>query len=106
MKKILWFAFSISLAANVFLLAKWLDAGVVVDHLRSEASRQRARSELSLVLVSRAWVGRSSGDLTVLSSDINREAGAGMSFEGDAVELGDLVFEVKSGVITEVRYID
>ncbi|WP_407353089.1 hypothetical protein [Luteimonas sp. R10] len=104
--RILWVALSISLIANVYLFAKFLDAGIMLDNSQSEMKRQRARSELSLAIINKSWIGKSSYSFSVLSKELEGKAGVIAGVEGNAIELGDLVVETKDGVITEVHYID
>jgi hypothetical protein len=106
MRKILVAALVISLVANIYLLAKFFDAGIMVDNSRSEAKRQRERSEVSLALVNRAWIGKRSDEIADVSKELGDKFGLILGTEGDAIEVGDLVFETKDGVITEVHYID
>jgi hypothetical protein len=106
MNKILGTVLAISLVANVYLIAKWLDAGIMLDNSQNEMSRQRARSELSLAIIKTAWIGKRSDAFSLLSKELEGKTGAIAGIEGDAIELGDLVFETKDGVITDVHYID
>ncbi|MGH8032194.1 MAG: hypothetical protein ACREO8_07490 [Luteimonas sp.] len=106
MNKILYAALAFSLAANAYLFLKLLDSGIMLDNSRSEVERQRARSELSLAIINRNWVGQSSNTISAISKELAEETGAIVGTEGGGIEVGDLVFESKDGVITEVHYID
>lgn len=106
MKKILWALLATSLVANVYLFAKLFDAGIMLDNSQSEMKRQRARSELSLAVINEAWIGKRSDAFFLLSKELEEKTGAIAGIEGNAIELGDLVIETKTGVITEVHYID
>ncbi|KAA2284952.1 hypothetical protein [Arenimonas fontis] len=95
-----------SLLANFYLFVRLVDAGVMLDNTRSEVRRLHDRARISLGFVQRAWVGKGVASLSGLASALEKEGLRIDDSEQDAVEIGDLRFEVKGGVIVRVDYID
>ena len=100
-----WTLFGVALVACALLLFKLLDAGVVLDNARSQADRYRNRADLSLRLIRKEWIGRTSASVGELSKEL-QQSGTTVGTEGSSFEVGDLVFETKEGKVTAVRYLD
>ncbi|MEW6301752.1 MAG: hypothetical protein AB1671_29155 [Thermodesulfobacteriota bacterium] len=105
MKGLPWLLFGAAVLAALYVFTLLLNAGSMLDDSRSEASRLRDRSNLALEILRKDWVGRDVTAVASLSEELAQK-GVIVGSEEGAVEVGDLVFVVKSGVITEVRYID
>jgi len=105
MRKLAWTLVAASAAANVYLFAKLLDAGIMLDNSRSETKRLRERSDLSLRAIQQTWVGKKPEDVAELSRRLENETVI-VGVKGSAFEIGDLVFETKNGVVSDIHYFD
>jgi len=100
-----WILFGATLVALVYSFVLLLNAGSELGDARSEAERLRARSDLALLIIRADWLGRSADDVVRLSEKASQEevlTGVNRNLH----EIGDLVFETRSGVVKDVRYID
>lgn len=105
MTKLPWVFSGLVLAAAIYVCILLLNAGVALDDARSEVARQRERNSLALSVIREEWVGRKAADVAVLSIEFERQ-GVIVGTEGEDFEIGDLIFEVKKGVVADVHYID
>lgn len=105
MTKLPWILFGLVLAGVIYACFLLLNAGAALDDARSEATRQRERSNLALAIIRKEWLGKEVARVTALSKELE-EQGVIVGTENGAIEIGDLIFEVKRGVVTDVRYID
>jgi hypothetical protein len=95
----------LSLGANLYLLLLLLDAGIQLDNVRSEVDRLSERRQLALDLLNRHWVGRTVDEVDGLAKELS-EDGVLIGREGELREIGEFVFYVESGTVTEVRDFD
>lgn len=101
--KLSWILFALAAVATLSLCVLWLDLAITLDDARSETKRIRERSELALSVIQSDWVGREAAKVTALSDRFEKQ-GVITGTEDGAVEIGDLIFEVREGVVTGVRY--
>lgn len=94
---------SFSLAAHKFTLL--LDNGVALDDARSEMERQRDRSNHALMIIKAEWIGRSFVDVIELSDKFKRK-GSIIKINEDNIEIEDMIFNIKDGVVIDVKYFD
>ena len=66
---------------------------------------RRQRSELALLVIRREWIGRPADTLMRLAKEIEQKGTTVVARDG-MFEMGDLVFELRAGVVANVRYID
>lgn len=101
-----WLLFGLSLFAGIYLFFLLLDAGVALDDARSQVARLRERNELMLSVARKDWIGRPAASVSDLGSEFMRPGLITKKTEDGALEIGDLVFEIKNGVVTHIRYLD
>lgn len=94
---------SFSVAAYKFSLL--LDGGIALDDARSEVDRQRNRSNRMLMVVKRDWIGRSVGEVLVLSDEFH-DRGAVVKAHEDRIEIEDVVFEIENDSVMDVNFFD
>ena len=100
-----WILLAISFASNVYLMLLLVDAGVILDNTQTKFDQLWNRRKEALTIINHAWVGRSATDLEELANEL-KDHGIKVSLDGDAREIGDFLFEVEDGVVTEVRDLD
>lgn len=100
-----WTLFGAALVVCALLLFKLLDAGVVLDNASPQADRYRSRADLSLRLIQKEWIGRTTASVGELSKEL-QQSGTTVGTEGSSLEIGDLIFEIKEGKVSAVRYLD
>lgn len=96
---------ALSLGANLYLFLLLLDAGIQLDNARSVVDILWERRQLALELINREWVGRSVNELEELASELE-EDGILVGHDKDGREIGDFMFSVEGGIVTEVRDLD
>jgi hypothetical protein len=104
-KKLLGLGLALSLVGNVYLILRLVDAGIVLDNATSEVDLLWKRRQVALEIISRGWVGRPVGELDEVAGDLNDD-GVLVGHDGDAREIGDFIFEVENGLVTDVRDLD
>lgn len=85
-----------------------LDSGTALDDARSEVARQRERSNQSISIIRSDWVGRPSHEVELLSKSMS-DLGVLVGKDDEDVEIGEIgemIFELKQGAVTNVRYMD
>lgn len=105
MKWIPWIISIVTTAGFGWAFLLLLDSGVALDDVRSEVARQRERSNQSISIIRSDWVGRPSQEVEVLSKSMS-DLGVLVGKNGEDVEIGELIFVLKKGAVTNVRYID
>jgi hypothetical protein len=105
MNKLPWILFGLALLGVIYAFVLLLNAGSALDSARSEAARQRERSGLALSIIRKEWVGKDAEGVVTLSREFEKQ-GVVVGTEDGSLEIGDLIFEIKQGSVTDVRYID
>ena len=100
-----WALFAAALTAALSLLVLLLNGGSALTDARSQTTHLRERSELALLVIRRDWIGRQANSVASLSKELEQK-GTAVSARDGTLEMGDLVFEVRAGVVADVRYID
>ncbi len=101
-----WLLFVLSLFGNLYLFVLLLNSGAWIDDMGSEVERQRERSNLALSIIRKEWVGKEAASVATLSDEIGRQGVIAKKAPDGSFEIGDLIFEIKDGVVTQVRYFD
>ena len=101
-----WVLFGLSLLGNLYLFALLLDAGALIDGAKSRVERLRERSDLALSVVRKDWIGKDAAYVIAISEEAERQGVSIKKTKEGSFEIGDLIFETKGGVVTEVRYFD
>lgn len=105
MKTLPWILFVLSLLAAIYLFVLLLNAGVALDNARSQTSFLRERSNLALLIVRKEWIGENVEHLVELYKEFERQ-GVVVGIEKNNFKIGDIIFETKNNVVTELHYID
>lgn len=105
MKWVPWIISIVTTAGFGWALFLLLDSGIALDDARSEVARQRERSNQSISIICSDWVGRPSQEVELLSK-LMSDQGVLVGKDDEDVEIGDVIFELKQGTVTNVRYID
>ncbi len=105
MTRLPWILCGIALVAAIYSFALLLNAGASIDDARSEVARMRERSDLALSVLRKDWIGKDVASVTNLSKDLARQ-GQVVKGRAGSLEIGQLVFHTKNGVVDEIRYID
>jgi len=105
MNKLPWILFGLALLGAIYACILLLNAGSALDSARSEAARQRERSDLALSIIRKEWIGKDAEGVATLSREFEKQ-GVIVGTEDGSLEIGDLIFEIKQGSVTDVRYID
>jgi len=105
MKWVPWVLFALALVATLYSFVLLLNGGAALTDARSEVRRLRERSDLALSIIRRDWLGREAASVTGLSRELEQK-GTIVGTEDGSFEVGDLIFEVKDGLVANVRYID
>jgi len=95
----------IALAAIVYLTVLLVNAGKIADDARSETDLLWERRNVALKIISHDWVGRPASELDALAIELKAN-GVIVDTEEDAREIGDFVFKVEDGIVTEVYDFD
>lgn len=90
-------------AISSFLLL--INAGLELDNARSETSRQRDRSNISLLIINSYWKGKDQSELDKIIP-IVQQPGMVIEKETELVQIGDLLFHLRNGKIYDVIYLD
>ena len=101
-----WLLLAVSLVGNLYLLILLLDAGVSLDGARSQVERLRERSDLALFVVRKEWIGKELASVVALSEEIGRQGVIVKRTPDGSFEIGDVIFEIRDGTVTQVRYFD
>ncbi|HPN80205.1 hypothetical protein [Dokdonella sp.] len=101
-----WTLFAASILAALFLFVLLLNAGVALDDSKLEVLRLRERSELVLRITRKDWIGKEATSVADLAHEIGRQGVITKRTKDGSFEIGDLIFEIKDGVVTQVRYFD
>jgi hypothetical protein len=101
-----WLLVCLSFLGNLYLFVLLLDAGALIDGARSSVERLRERSDLALFIVRQEWVGKEVAGVRALSDEIGRQGVIVKNLPDGSFEVGDLIFETKEGIVTQVRYFD
>jgi hypothetical protein len=104
-RKILWVTIALSAATNVYLALLLLNGGFELDDARSVAEQLLKRREVVLEILKRDWVGRPVASVDKLAADLKRK-GVVVGVEGKEREIGDFLFEIKDGIVIDVRDLD
>lgn len=104
-RKFLWLGLVLSLVGNVYLIMLLVDAGIVLDNAKSEVDLLWNRRELALEIIRLEWVGRPTSELDKLAGELKGD-GVLVGLDGDSREIGDFIFDVEDGVVTDVRDLD
>jgi hypothetical protein len=83
-----------------------LDAGALIDGAKYRVERLRERSDLALFVIRKEWVGEEAAGVAALSHESGRQGMIAKKAPDGSFEIGDLIFEIKDGVVTQVRYFD
>jgi hypothetical protein len=105
MNRIPWILFGLSLVAMLYLCVLLLNAGSALSDARSEVSRLRERSDLALAIIRKDWIGKNAAGIAGLSQDFEKQ-GVIVGSEGNSVNIGDLIIDIKDGAVTGVHYFD
>lgn len=105
MKWVPWIISIVTTAGFGWALFLLLDSGIALDDARSEVARQRERSNQLISIICSDWVGRPSQEVELLSK-LMSDQGVLVGKDDEDVEIGDVIFELKQGTVTNVRYID
>lgn len=101
-----WFLFGLSLLAALYLCVLLMNAGVALDDARSQVARLQERNELVLSIARKDWIGKEVVRVAVLANELERQGVIVKKTKDGSFEIGDLIFEIKDGVVTQVRYFD
>lgn len=101
-----WLLFGLSLLAALYLFVLLLNAGTTLDDARSEVTRLRERNELVLSITRKEWIGKEAASVADLASEFERQGVIAKKTKDGSFEIGDLIFEIKDDVVTQVRYFD
>lgn len=82
-----------------------LNAGGELGDARSETERLRARSIVAISIVRSDWIGREAEEVRFLYQRLKDE-NVVVGVDGNLREIGDIIFEIQAGVVSDVRYID
>jgi len=104
-KVLQWITLCLLLLSVPYFLVLLLDAGVALDDARSQVTYLRQRSDLALSIVRKDWIGKDAASIAKLSKELERQ-GVPVRVEEEAYEIGDVIFQSKGGLVTEVRYFD
>jgi hypothetical protein len=103
-KTIPWFLFSITLAGALYLFVLLLNAGGAIDDSRWRATELRNRGELLLTIARRDWIGRDTSSAEALAIELEQEGVSVKRLPDGSFELGDIVIEVKDGVVSQMKF--
>lgn len=101
-----WLLFCLGLLSVLYLFARLLNAGVTLDNARSQAARLRERNELALSIVRNEFLGKEEARVASLASELERQGLIVKKVKDGSFEIGDIIFEMKDSVVTQVRYFD
>lgn len=101
-----WLLFGLSVLAALYLFVLLLNAGVALDDARSQVARLRERNELVLSIARKEWIGKEAASVADLANEFERQGVIAKKTKDGSFEIGDLIFEIKNGVVTQVRYFD
>lgn len=105
-KALPWILFGLALVAALYAFALVLNAGGSLDDSRTETARLRERNNIALSIVRKEWVGKDAASVVDLSKELQRKGIMVKRTRDGAFEIGDLIFETKDGVVTQVHYFD
>lgn len=100
-----WLLLGLASATAGFSTLLLINAGAALDDSRSQTDYLRERSELTLSIIRIDWVGRDERSLMELARTMEKRA-AVIGREENAIRIGDLLFEINSGAVVEVRFFD
>jgi hypothetical protein len=106
MKALPWVLFALALVGAVGAFALLLNAGSALDNARSQTMHLRDRGDVALTIIRKQWIGREAADVAALVAEMDQQGVIAKAGTDGSFEIGDLVFETKNGVVTQVRYFD
>ena len=105
-RRVPWLLLGVSALVVLYLIWLLFNGGTELDDARSQVANLRGRSELALSILREDWIGKEASSVSTLSAECERR-GVITSKSNDATfQIGDLIFEVKGGVVVGVRYFD
>lgn len=106
MKKFIPWVFSLAfLIAALYFFILLINAGISMDGAQSRADRLQERSKTSLYMLKKKWVGEPRSAVLTASKKLEIEGEIVKDYP-EVIEVGDIIFDVKDGKVSDVRYMD
>lgn len=99
-----WIFLGLALLVVLYFSVILLNGGAALTDARSEVERLRERSNVALSVVRKKLIGKDATSINELSREFERQ-GVIVGVEDGIIEIGDLIFKTRDGMITEVYYI-
>ena len=106
MRTLPWLLFGIALVAASYVSVLLINAAVELDDARSQEAYLSERSALALRIARKGWIGRDEASVQTFAAELEADGVITKRTTDDSFELGDIIVEVKDGVVTQMKVFD